>query len=105
MNRKVVLNCIIIILILACIPFGIKKEDTSSIQKGKSISYYKALVWQYDYYCDAMYNDGSYTIVKKISFFFTVPFFEESQRMKLNTNGELEFWYNPEVVKEIEPAS
>ena len=78
--------------------------DTSNIRTDESVFYLKSLVWQYDYKCTGMHNDGSYTMCKRFTLFYTITLFENEQKMMVDTESNLVPWESVEVVDEILPV-
>ena len=104
MKKRIMITGIICLVLLICFPFGIKFMDTSNIRTDESVFYLKSLVWQYDYKCTSMHNDGSYTMCKRFTIFYTITLFENEQKMMVDTESNLVPWESVEVVDEIIPV-
>ena len=101
MKKKNIVIGVLCLILLACFPFQMRINDTNNIRQDQSVTCLKALVWQYDYYCENMHNDGSYTMKKTFTFFFCIPIYENTEKMMFDLEGNLVSWESPTVIDQI----
>ena len=100
-KKTVVIIIILAVLILAFIPFRVKRYSSDDyLVDGRPAEYCYALLWQKDYVCIQTYNDGTVRMADRfrIAWFITVYYKEE---VMMRTGMGLYPELRPEVVSHI----
>ena len=97
--RKAI-GIIIIVLVLANIPFLVKVDDYDAAYENGCVTYYRSLIWQYDYSCTGAHNDYSLDMRERFTLLGFITVYEDNEKMMMS-DGRLVPWKAAEVKDQI----
>ncbi len=100
-SKKRIIVALILAVLLLSIPFDTRTKDIKSAQHEGVYTCYRSVLWQYNYTCLGIYNNGSWRMEKKVTLLGCIPIYERIEYMQVDFEGELIPWVEGYMVTEI----